>query len=80
MGIMDVADVDRDSLPWRTATMSSAGACVEVAPCRGMVAVRHSHHPEGAIVFYTGREWRAFIHGAKNGEFDDLANDCPEWD
>lgn len=63
------------SLAWRTSTRSqSAGPqCVEIAPLEdgtGRVAVRHSQHPDEALLVYTQSEWDAFLHGAKNGEFD----------
>jgi len=61
------------NLPWRKATISVGnGACVEVAPYREMVAVRDSKDPDGPVLAYTQAEWRAFLHGAKAGEFDDL--------
>jgi Domain of unknown function (DUF397) len=58
---------------WRKARQSVAnGACVEVAPMDGMVALRDSKNPDGAVLVYTSAEWRAFLHGARNGEFDDM--------
>jgi hypothetical protein len=51
-----------------------AGACVEVASWDGKIAVRDSKNPEGAILLYTGREWEAFLDGAKKGEFDHFMN------
>ena len=64
--------VNRD-LPWRKARISvNNGACVEAAPVNGMVAVRDSKNPAGPILTYTAAEWRAFLDGAKKGEFDDL--------
>ncbi len=60
-------------LAWRKAQLSVAdGACVELAPTNGMVAMRHSKDPDGPILMYTAAEWHAFLHGAKAGEFDDL--------
>jgi len=38
----------------------------------GTVAVRDSKDPDGAVLIYSAAEWRDFIAGAKNGEFDDL--------
>jgi hypothetical protein len=35
--------------------------------------VRDSKNPDGAVLLYTAAEWRDFITGAKNGDFDDLA-------
>ncbi|GAB4007051.1 DUF397 domain-containing protein [Glycomyces albus] len=60
---------------WKISTRSTnnGGQCVEAGPLAdgsGRVAVRHSHHPEGATVVYTRAEWDAFLAGAKDGEFD----------
>ena len=58
-------------LAWRTATASAGqGACVEVAPLKTGVIIRHSKDPGGATLHYTAAEWKAFLHGVKNGEFD----------
>ncbi|MGH3687815.1 MAG: DUF397 domain-containing protein [Pseudonocardiaceae bacterium] len=48
-------------------------SCVEAGPLRdgsGRVAVRHSHHPDGAAIVYTRAEWDAFTAGVRLGEFD----------
>jgi hypothetical protein len=61
------------SLAWRKATKSNTGGCVELAPTPdGMIAVRDSKNPQGAILLYTPVEWDAFLDGVKRGEFDDL--------
>jgi Domain of unknown function (DUF397) len=58
---------------WRKAQYSVAnGACVEVANAGGMLAMRDSKDPDGPVLVYTRSEWRAFLDGAKKGEFDDL--------
>ena len=60
-------------LAWRKAQRSVGnGACVELAPLDGMVAIRDSKDPSGPVLVYTPAEWHAFLHGAKTGEFDDL--------
>jgi Domain of unknown function (DUF397) len=60
-------------LAWRKAQSSSFnGACVELAPFDGKVAMRDSKDPDGPVLLYTPAEWHAFLDGAKNGEFDDL--------
>jgi hypothetical protein len=46
------------------------GACVEVAPLKTGVIIRHSKDPEGPTLQYTPAEWKAFLHGVKNREFD----------
>jgi Domain of unknown function (DUF397) len=59
---------------WRKSGRSSAqGNCVEVARlARAEVAVRNSRDPEGPALIFTGAEVRAFLQGAKDGDFDDL--------
>jgi uncharacterized protein DUF397 len=58
---------------WRKAQRSVAnGACVELAPVSGMIAMRDSKDPEGPVLMYTKAELAAFLDGAKKGEFDDL--------
>jgi Domain of unknown function (DUF397) len=67
------------ALPDTAWTKSSAsfsnGNCVEVTLLPdGHVGVRHSRHPEGPVLRYTSAEWHAFLHGARNGEFDRFAS------
>jgi hypothetical protein len=64
--------IDRNALSWRIAARSAGGNCVEVARASDLIAVRHSKHPDGAMILYTGAEFAAFLDGAKKGEFDDL--------
>jgi hypothetical protein len=61
--------------PWRKATRSQgASNCVEVAGLAGGgVALRDSKHRDGPVHRYTREEFAAFLDGARNGEFDDLA-------
>ncbi|MGI8308416.1 MULTISPECIES: DUF397 domain-containing protein [Saccharopolyspora] len=59
---------------WRKSRHSGAvGNCVELAPLvDGGIAVRNSRYPEGPALVYSRDEIAAFLHGAKDGEFDDL--------
>ena len=59
---------------WRKSARSNPrGECVELAELGdATVAVRNSRTPGGAALIYTRTEISAFIHGAKDGEFDDL--------
>jgi hypothetical protein len=34
------------------------------------MAVRDSKHPDGPVLRFSAEEWRAFLAGAKTGEFD----------
>jgi hypothetical protein len=70
---MSPIDSASGDFAWRKAQSSvNNGACLEAAPVNGMVAVRDSKNPKGPILTYTAVEWRAFLDGAKRGEFDDL--------
>jgi len=63
--------VDLTSADWRKSSYSSnTGNCVEVARnLPGVVAVRDSKDPDGPVLVFTADEWRAFMSGARAGEF-----------
>lgn len=66
-------DSVRESLSWLKARSSTAnGHCLEVAAAVGNIAIRDSKDPDGPILIYTPSEFRAFLDGARNGEFDSL--------
>jgi hypothetical protein len=69
-----VSEIDAEDLQWRKSSFSSTNGCVEVAPWgEALVAVRDSKNPDGGIQVYNHHEWRSFLKGVRNGEFDDLA-------
>lgn len=56
---------------WRKSTYSTVNGCVEIAFLDdGMVAVRDSKDSQAQALRFTPVEWRAFIDGARDGEFD----------
>jgi hypothetical protein len=57
---------------WVKANVSSpTGDCVEVARlANGDVAVRNSRDTTGPALVYTRSEFRAFVAGARAGDFD----------
>ncbi|MEU7838602.1 MULTISPECIES: DUF397 domain-containing protein [unclassified Nonomuraea] len=60
---------------WRKSSRSGNGGgnCVEVATnLPGIVAVRDSKNRGGPALIFTPSEWRAFLGGVKDGEFDQL--------
>lgn len=59
---------------WRKSSRSGAvGNCVEIAQLPdGDVAMRNSRFPGGPALVYRRQEVTAFLHAAKDGEFDDL--------
>jgi len=60
---------------WTKSSLSFAnGDCVEVACLPdGTIGVRDSKDTAGPVLRFTASEWKAFVGGARNGEFDHLA-------
>ncbi len=57
---------------WVKSSLSLSNSnCVEVADLPGGgIGVRDSKDTEGPVLRFTPDEWRAFIGGVHNGEFD----------
>ncbi len=54
-----------------TSSFCNFGDCVEVArTSEGAVLVRDGKNREQGPLAFTPEEWRAFVAGVKNGEFD----------
>jgi len=65
--------VDLSGAVWHKSTRSggNGGDCVEVAVnLPGIVAVRDTKDPDGPALVFTHAEWRAFVGGVHDGEFD----------
>jgi hypothetical protein len=60
---------------WRKSRHSGQiGNCVETTALdSGEIALRNSRYPSGPALIFTRDEMAAFLAGAKDGEFDDLA-------
>jgi hypothetical protein len=60
---------------WRKSSFTDNGTCVELADLGGgIVGVRDDKlGDESPVLAFTRDEMRAFLLGAKAGEFDDLA-------
>lgn len=58
---------------WRKSSFSAdTGSCVELAEEGGDILLRESDDPE-VVVRTSRKKLRAFLAGAKAGEFDDFA-------
>ena len=49
---------------------SGSNGCIEVARSGDQIAVRDSKDPSGPVLVFTTHEWRAFVNGVRDGEFD----------
>jgi hypothetical protein len=64
---MSLSNLQVRDLQWRKARRSVGnGACVEVAPVNGQIAVRDSKSPGGTRLQYPTRSWQAFVATIKN--------------
>jgi Domain of unknown function (DUF397) len=65
-------DIAASGSRWVKSSFSFAnGDCVEVASLPdGIVGVRDSKDSDGPVLQFTSSEWRAFVGGVRNGEFD----------
>jgi hypothetical protein len=65
-----------NTLAWiKSSHSGNTNACVEVALAPdGDILVRNSNRPGAGTIGFTPQEWKAFLTGAKDGEFDHLAS------
>ena len=57
-------------LVWRKSSHSSNGGCVEVAVATDRILVRDSKDRNGPVLDFNFVEWKAFLAGLRDGEFD----------
>ncbi|MEU4300320.1 DUF397 domain-containing protein [Kitasatospora aureofaciens] len=63
--------LDLSTAVWLAAPGGNPADRLELAYLpEGAVALRHSADPEGTILRYDAKEWRAFLLGLADGEFD----------
>ena len=63
---MSLTDPEVRDLQWRKSRRSVGnGACVEVAPLGGQIAVRDSQNPDGTLLQYPAQSWQGFVAAIK---------------
>jgi hypothetical protein len=55
---------------WRSSSRCGTEACVEVAISDNKAFVRSSRDTAGRFLVFDAAEWRAFLAGVQNHEFD----------
>jgi Domain of unknown function (DUF397) len=56
-------------ISWRKASRSVGnGECVEISSHQGVVSIRDSKNPQGPVLTYPAKAFRAFLHTAKGGD------------
>ena len=64
---MSLTNLEVRNLQWRKSRRSAGnGACIEVAPVNGHIAVRDSMDPDGSRLQYPVQSWQAFIQTVKD--------------
>jgi hypothetical protein len=63
--------IDVNALTWEKSHKSGVfeDNCVEVGTGPGVRAVRNTKDRDGAVVFFTESEWKAFVDGVRDGQF-----------
>jgi hypothetical protein len=63
---------DLPEVAWRKSTRSGLDGCVEVGFLAegGRVMVRHTKDRAGPALTFDAAEWRGFVDGVANGDFD----------
>jgi hypothetical protein len=61
-----------DAPTWHTRNGCDGGQCVEIGTRGESVLIRSSADPDGKHVTLSRDEWRVFVAGVKEGDFDSL--------
>jgi Domain of unknown function (DUF397) len=69
---MTSGQVSHKGITWYTALACNGGTCVKIAVTGQTVLISDSKLPDSPVLSYTFAEWREFLAGAKNGDFDHL--------
>lgn len=61
-------DLDLSEAVWESSSQGRGD--VQIAFVEGFIAMRNGGRPESPSLIFTPAEWRAFVVGARSGEFD----------
>jgi hypothetical protein len=57
---------------WRKASFCASRECIEVGQRNGVVLIRDSARPDGAVLESPARTWQSLVRRVKAGELDHL--------
>ena len=60
-------------ISWRISRTCDSGACVGVARRGEYILIGNTNDPDAPVNEYTVDEWRQFLAGVKQGDFDGIA-------
>jgi len=61
-----------EDIAWRISRTCDSGACVGVARKGTVILIGNTDDPQGRVSEFTAEEWRVFVAGVKDGDFDGL--------
>ncbi|MDG4862599.1 DUF397 domain-containing protein [Streptomyces sp. T-3] len=64
----DKPELDLSNADWQSGSQNLGD--VQIAFVEGFIALRNGGRPENPSLIFTPAEWRAFVLGARDGEFD----------
>ena len=67
ISLNSVHEPEMAATSWRRSSFCYSGECVEVTASDGVILVRDSKQPGGAIQRYSADEWRSFVRAVKSG-------------
>jgi hypothetical protein len=70
MKIQSKSSAGASSIEWRKSSLCGTDTCVEVAISASKALVRNSKDTARGYLVFDAAEWREFLEGVRNHEFD----------
>lgn len=62
---------DFPNVSWKKSSFSQGNSnCVQIARIDSSIIVGDTKDQQGVVLSFTQQEWKAFVAGVKNGEFE----------